>query len=702
MLKCSSVISKEYAIKINQLIDNGIYSSELSKLIQHVCTGVDRILNEPVVVQSNGEIKTVDIFEHYRAVRDENDRISLFIKYGNHEDEKSKFEPYFYGVNNVETNLKDPLSHNYVNRTHWGNYKWIFDLPLDSSNTSYNSFVHKGYNSDIEIHYLYLAIIIKMAEYLDVLHLVDHDLMMYIADPTQRYPYQVSLRNIEFKEVFLALYEVVKEQIIEIQHSRYSNEREYDCYWCFNLQDQIKKHLKSLCSSRHRFLFEKLTKIDHRQSDKNVNKTMRISRMVYITDRFAPYIERIKKLEKYSKAQLYYLLIFVEDIDQINDLNFFSYERMVEKEGWEKSFKFPNKVSLRNFIKLDVGVLEKLLLNLKKKGMLEDWFVESTNEYNAHYSNYDDINLKYNRTAWEVLMAWLTHGECHGQIKSTKEHADQIALIRRIIRDVFDAADYLVGGRVCENTIKLCGLRSDKLALTLDFCIKYIDYLGEELRNEKADLAVRMKDIKADWKQTHGTRSANILIKQLEKRNLFPLMQTYNQKMNIFYDFILHWDEDWNRFTNLECIDRTTTFKSFESKIDRWHDKLQSYTKEELEKAKSVKYTTFRKETLTFKDGVFEPIQNQYELMVEGAEMRHCVASFHWLVMSCEYLVFKVNLGDERATLGIRVNKDQKNPFEFEQCFKKYNHIVSDEMRNLAIKFVDQLNKKPKLILADL
>lgn len=49
---------------------------------------------------------------------------------------------------------------------------------------------------------------------------------------------------------------------------------------------------------------------------------------------------------------------------------------------------------------------------------------------------------------------------------------------------------------------------------------------------------------------------------------------------------------------------------------------------------------------------------------------------FNWQVMSGEYLVFKVYLGDERATLGIRVNKDQKNPFEFEQCFKKYNHIV--------------------------
>jgi hypothetical protein len=58
-----------------------------------------------------------------------------------------------------------------------------------------------------------------------------------------------------------------------------------------------------------------------------------------------------------------------------------------------------------------------------------------------------------------------------------------------------------------------------------------------------------------------------------------------------------------------------------------------------------------------------------------------------------------VLLGDERATLGIRVNKDQKMPFEISQCYKKYNHIVSNEMRR-AIDFVDHLNKKPKLILA--
>lgn len=701
MIEYSSAISKEHAIKINQLIDKGLHSPDLSKLIRHVCTGMDRILKEPVVVQSNGKVKTVDIFEHYRAVRDENDRISLFIKYGNHEDKKSKFEPYFYGVNDIETNLKEPISQNYVNRIHWGNYKWIFDLPLDSGHTSYNSFVHKDYDNNTEIHYLYLAIIIKMAEYLNVLHLVDHDLMMYIADPAPRYPYRVPLRNIEFKQVFLALYELVRKQVIEIQH-RNAYESGYDCYWCFNLQDQIKKHLKSLCSSRHKFLFEKLTKLDHRYSGKNVNKTMRISRMVYITDRFAPYIERIKQLEKYSKAQLYYLLMFVEDIDQINDLNFFSYERLVDKEGWATSFKFPNKVNLRNFTKLDVGVLDKLVMNVKKTGMLESWFVENTNEYNASYSDWDDINLRHNRIVWEILMAWLTYGEGHGQIKNSKEHADQLILIIRVIREVFDAADYCGKGGYGANALKLCNLRADKLALTLDFCIKYIDYLGEELKNKKADLAVRTKDIKADWKQTYGTRSANILIKQLEERNLLPLMQTYDQKINIFYDFILHRNEDWNKFTNLECIDRTTTFKSFERKIDRWHDKLQSYTKEELEEAKSVKYNAFRKETLTFKDGVFEPIQNQYELMVEGAEMRHCVASFHWLVMSCEYLVFKVNLGDERATLGIRVNKYQKNPFELAQCFKKYNHIVSAEMKNLALNFVDHLNKKPKLILADL
>lgn len=700
MLESSSTISKEYAIKINQLIDKGPHSPDLSKLIHHVYTGMDRIVKQPVVVQSNGKVKTVDIFEHYRAVRDENDRISLFIKYGNHEDEKSKFEPYFYGLNDIELKPKKPLFNNYRNRIHWGNYKWIFDVPMDSSHTSYNSFVHKDYDRNIEIHYLYLAIIIKMAEYLDILHLVDHDLLMYIAEPEPRYPYEVSFRNIEFKQSFSALYEVVRKQIIEIQH-RYKYESEYDCYWCFNVQDQIKKSLKSLCSSRHKFLFEKLTKLDHRFSEKNVNKTMRISRMVYIADRFAPYIERIKTLEKYSKAQLYYLLMFIEDIDQINDLNLFSYERMVDKEGWDNSFKFPNKVSLRNFTKLDIGILEKLLINVKKTGMLENWFVESTNEYNANYSNYDDINLKHNRTAWEILMAWLTYGECHGQIKNSKEHADQLALIQRVIGEVFDAVDYCEKGDFCGNALRLCNLSSDKLALTLDFCFKYIEHLGEELKNKKAELTDRAKDIKAEWKQTYGNRSANMLMKQLEERHLLPLMQTYDQKINILYDFILHWDEDWKKFTNLECIDRTTTFKSLERKIDRWHDELQSYTEEELEEAKSVKFTAFRKETIVFKDGVFESIQNNYELMIEGAEMRHCVASFNWPIIAGDYLVFKVILGDERATLGIRVNKYQKIPFEFAQCYKKYNLIVSAEMRNLAIKFVDHLNKKPKLILAD-
>ena len=142
MLESSSTISKEYAIKINQLIDKGPHSPDLSKLINHVTTGMNRILKESVVVQSNGKVKTVDIFEHYRAVRDENDRISLFIKYGNHEDKESKFEPYFYGVNDIEIPPKNPLFNKYRKRIHRGNYKWIFDVPMDSSHTSYNSFVH--------------------------------------------------------------------------------------------------------------------------------------------------------------------------------------------------------------------------------------------------------------------------------------------------------------------------------------------------------------------------------------------------------------------------------------------------------------------------------------------------------------------------------------------------------------------------------
>lgn len=46
-------------------------------------------------------------------------------------------------------------------RTRWGSYKWIFDIPLDSSSGLYNSFVEKENTYGAKLNYIELAYIIK-------------------------------------------------------------------------------------------------------------------------------------------------------------------------------------------------------------------------------------------------------------------------------------------------------------------------------------------------------------------------------------------------------------------------------------------------------------------------------------------------------------------------------------------------------------
>lgn len=118
-------------------------------------------------------------------------------------------------------------------------------------------------------------------------------------------------------------------------------------------------------------------------------------------------------------------------------------------------------------------------------------------------------------------------------------------------------------------------------------------------------------------------------------------------KKDIFYDYITYRDDNWKTYINMESISRTTTFKSLERKIERWHDDLNTYTAEELEEAKHVKYDHLKPHKIEYREGVFEPITNKCDLMLEGAEMRHCVAAFDDIVLMKRYIVFKVQHNEE-------------------------------------------------------
>lgn len=683
MSESTTQSSTEIAKKIKTLAAKGLTSSEVLELVQHVHLGSERIIKNPVVVHHDGKDKSIEIFEHYRVERDEHDGIKLLIKCGKTNDASSSFEPYSYG-------FADTADQEHISSigARWGSYKWIFDIPIDSTTELYNSFVEKNGRNIARLSYLELACIIKMAEYFNILHHVDHDFLMFMTKNNFGIQIVGKVEDRELKWTFRELYKIVYKYMDEQYY-----EHRFDYYLSYLIHAEIKKQLKSMCSKRSNFLYDTLTQRGGLHSGNvKVKKTMRISRIAYLSERFAPYMNRVKKLEKYSKAQLFYLLMFQHDIEQLNNLNYFSYDNMVLKEGEEAPFKFPNKKALRNFNEMDVEVLDKLFMGVKKVGILEKWFVSHTNEYNGYCSNSDHDN-DFNGVVWEVLMVWLSYGECHVGLKNNKQNKDKIGMILRIIGTLKCAV-------ACRSSVvEDLKINPEKMALTLDFCCKYLDHIGEDLQKHREDFELKTKKIKDKYKEEFGVQAINYAVKRLDEETRIPIVRLYEQRSENFSDFISHWDGHWGRFPNLESIERTTTFKSIERKIERWHDELQAYTPEELEKAKTVKYSNLNQEPIEYKDCVFTPICTQYELMIEGAEMRHCVASFNGGISSGGYIVFKAVRGEERATLGVRVRKDATPCFAFSQCYKKHNHLVSHDMNIRAQEFIVYLNKHPKLIL---
>lgn len=72
------------------------------------------------------------------------------------------------------------------------------------------------------------------------------------------------------------------------------------------------------------------------------------------------------------------------------------------------------------------------------------------------------------------------------------------------------------------------------------------------------------------------------------------------------------------------------------------------------------------------------PILNHKDLMLEGREMKHCIASYHNRVFDGKYFVFKI-LKPERATIGLH-NKNGK--ITVDQIRLKCNRIASEETKD--------------------
>lgn len=686
--------SKEVAEKIRALIAKGVRSLEVQALAEHVYLGGERIVVQPVAVENKG--KSIVIFEHYRAERDENEGLKLSIKYSRADSAESKFEPYSYNVN-------DWMNRENIEEigTRLGSYKWVFDIPLDSSWDRYGSFGEKGRVYGARLDYIELAYIIKMAEYLNILHYVDHDFLMFMSKYELEMQKKGTLKFLELKQAFLELFEIVYEYLGE-KYPLY----QYDGYWNYQVDMELKKKLKSICSTRFKFLFNTLTQEVDMWRGNKVKRVLRISEIVSFSEWFSPYMQRVKELEKYSKAQLFYLLVFQDDVKQFNNLNFFSHKNMISKEVEDGVFKFPNKRALKNFNKMNVEILEKFFASYQKDNFLKDWWFSEKQKFFAEDSLYQQnskINLnKFNFMVWLLLMAWLTQGEYPIKLKNQKYDNDKIRIIAEMIQCIHRQKPILTGnGLMYKHDIGSSQVVNlDKIVLAFDFCCKYLDHISEDLKVDEKALGLAVKKVKEHFKNKFPQKDINRQLRKEMEKKLEEKVRIYDQKREAFRDYITHRDEHCHTYVNMQSISRTTTFKSLERKIERWHEDLNTYTAEELEEAKLVKYEHLKPNKIEYMGGVFEPITNKCELMIEGAEMRHCIASFNYMVLREQYIVFKVKRKEERATLGVVIIKGGDNKFEFAQCYKKYNHLVSSEMNTLAQDFVVHLNKHPKLILS--
>jgi len=84
-------------------------------------------------------------------------------------------------------------------------------------------------------------------------------------------------------------------------------------------------------------------------------------------------------------------------------------------------------------------------------------------------------------------------------------------------------------------------------------------------------------------------------------------------------------------------------------------------------------------------------LTSEFQIALEGKEMRHCVASYASAARAGRYEVYKVEGGRERATLGLYV--DRMGKVFFDQMFGPRNTYVSDLIGTAAREFIVKENE---------
>lgn len=358
-------------------------------------------------------------------------------------------------------------------------------------------------------------------------------------------------------------------------------------------------------------------------------------------------LNKLQFWQKDSFNKVFYAVYFNYDRSRNRfggiPLDYFSYENMIAKNSnknlWTKhKFLFPNKKSMKNAFKMNPAAFAVLFPD----GGCRALYKENASK---QLSQIDE-------NAWRILTHWLS---CVEQPESICP--DDIKKIKRKVERLF------------------LGQISIKTVEKFPVAVNLIYQLIREPNSQIQEVEAKLSDF----------------LDYIEGFELAFLQNNHVVK---------------TRRKNIHSLDTKTTLKSLERKSRNWHRMLELYNQcELLRRGEDYKKSVYDNlaELDFFEDGVnFTILRNRYELLMEGVDMRHCVATYHakikkgiYAVMSLKYPNPLSENGIDRATLGLKLNGEVVS---LDQCEGIYHAMISPELRAVVDRVIEKLNNKSYLL----
>lgn len=617
----------------NSTCDKG----SLKAFIADMDAAMRRMLDMPIKeVYSDDLTKPIgfELFEHYRVIKVGKSELQLMINNGKYTGSAEGFKNYNYAYTHEQRIRAEQRVRG---------FRWIFDVELSGKGKFFNSHLWDKKWKVSKLRYIDLAVYIQIATFFNVLDYLDHGVLLEIED----FRYCKLDDSSSLSSTTLAFLDI---QRIWLESTSLNVQRYSYRDWDASIHCLIKNKLKKLCNARWKKWFG------------YQNPKTRLSDYIYFMERYAPKLKSIEKIEKYSKAQAFYLFFIDEQVESFDDLNYFSHEKQITSfENCGNNFSFPQKATLKHF-------------NQLSQKFIESWFDPiNVNDFSIVINDNEDMpEVDYSealknqcarknskiKAHWVALMYWLTYGEKWQQCEKTPDIL--LSILNRL--GVDDVKEF-----------------GEELAQCFDFIVYYSEQLKVSYEDSKTKLSM-------DYYS--GELSLNDANRQLNIKN----GEQWKMMIEV-EDFICSKND--NHLENAHKIDKTTTVKSIKRKIKEWHEELALRNLEAVSKKNElITYDHVNMGEEKQGESIFTPIRTKHEIMCEGISKHNCVSTFHDRVLSGSYLVCRVLRGEESATLGIKILENNESKYALDQCYGAYNSIVSSELLADAVKYIKKLNNE--------